>query len=267
MTTLDRGQVTTSAAEVYEAFYLPAIFRQWTPQMVEAANVQAGFDVLDVACGTGVLARDIFPVVGEKGTVTGLDINPGMLAVAIEREPRIRWIKDKAERLPFEDNQFDGVVSQFGMMFFEDREAAAAEMVRVLKPGRRLAVAVWDALETTPGYAALVDLLERLFGSEIAQGLRSPFNMGDRTLFEGYFSSLELEDVVVKTHRGTARFDSIRDWVFADAKGWVMSESFGDAELALLLKEAEISLAKFADERGRVRFDAPAHILSAQKLL
>ncbi|MEM7336513.1 MAG: methyltransferase domain-containing protein [Chloroflexota bacterium] len=266
MTVKDRGQVTNSAAEIYDEFYLPALFRQWTPLMINASYIGMGADVLDVACGTGVLARDVYSKVGPDGTVTGLDINSGMLAVARMREPNIKWVEHAAERLPFEANQFDAVVSQFGMMFFEDRETAVSEMVRVLKPGQRLAVAVWDALDTSPGYAALVDLLDRLFGSEIAQGLRSPFNMGDRTLFESYFNLPELEDVSIETHQGLAQFDSISDWVFTDAKGWVMSEAFGDGEMALLLKEAESALSSFADKNGRVQFDAPAHILSAQKV-
>ena len=266
MTVQERGQVTSSAAEIYDQFYLPALFRQWTPFMINAAKIRSGYDVLDVACGTGVLARDIYPHVGRAGSVTGLDVNDGMLAVARKSEPEIEWIADKAEQLPFEDDRFDAVVSQFGMMFFEDRNAAVAEMVRVLKPGQQLAVAVWDGLETTPGYCDLVGILDRLFGSEVAQGLRSPYNMGDREMFKAYFDVPELADVIVETHVGSTNFDSIQEWVFTDVKGWVMSEAFGDAEMALLLKEAETSLAKYADDHGRVKFDAPAHLLSARKV-
>ena len=265
MTVQERGQVTSSAAEIYDQFYLPALFRQWTPFMINAAKIKPGFKVLDVACGTGVLARDIYPHVGSAGSVTGLDINDGMLAVARDAEPEIEWIEHKAEELPFDDNHFDAVVSQFGMMFFEDRNTAVAEMVRVLKPGQRLAVAVWDSLETSPGYYELVDLLDRLFGSEVAQGLRSPYNMGDKGLFKSYFDLPELEDITLETHKGSARFESIQEWVFTDAKGWVMSEAFGDGEMALLLKEAETSLAKYVDAHGRVNFDAPAHLISARK--
>ena len=230
MTVQERGQVTSSAAEIYDEFYLPALFRQWTPLMIKVAGIHVGQNILDVACGTGVLARDIFNVVGRDGRVTGLDINPGMLAVARASNLEINWIDHRAEELPFDSNTFDAVVSQFGMMFFEDRHSAVSEMVRVLKPGQALAVAVWDSLETTPGYFELVDILDRLFGSEVAQGLRSPFNMGDQDLFMSYFNLPELEDVSLETHIGRAKFDSIRDWVFTDAKGWVMSEAFGDMQ-------------------------------------
>ncbi|MEM8860188.1 MAG: methyltransferase domain-containing protein [Chloroflexota bacterium] len=265
MTVQERGQVTSSAAEIYEEFYLPALFRQWTGSIIDAAGIAVKHNVLDIACGTGVLARDILPVVGRGGGVTGLDINPGMLAVARNQEPNINWVEHKAEQLPFEDNQFEAVVSQFGMMFFEDRHAVVAEMARVLRPGQRLAVAVWDSLENTPGYAALVDLLDRLFGSEIAQGLRSPYNLGNTELFASYFDLPELKDVRLETKIGYAQFASLQDWIFTDIKGWVMSEAFGDAELELLLKEAETALAGYADKNGRVKFEAPAHILSARK--
>ncbi|MFK7801452.1 MAG: class I SAM-dependent methyltransferase [Anaerolineae bacterium] len=265
MTVQERGQVTSSAAEIYDQLYLPALFRQWTPQMIQAANIQSGDNVLDVACGTGVLARDVYATVGTAGSVTGLDINPGMLSVAKASNSNIKWVEHKAESLPFEDKVFDGVVSQFGMMFFEDREAAVTEMIRVLKPGKQLAIAVWDTLDNTPGYAALVRLLDRLFGSEIAQGLRSPYNMGNQDLFKSYFDLSNLAGISVKTHKGTARFNSIQEWVYTDVKGWVMSEAFGNAEFELLLKEAETALAGYADEDGRVQFDAPAHIISARK--
>ena len=257
--------MTSSAAEIYDQFYLPALFRQWTSYLIKTADIQKGYKVLDVACGSGVLARDIVPIVGEPELVTGLDINGDMLAVARSRQPEINWIEHPAEKLPFDDNHFDAVVSQFGMMFFADRHAAVAEMIRVLRPGQRMSIAVWDCLDNTPGYADLVDLLDRLFGSEVAQGLRSPYNMGDRVLFESYFDLPELEDLKIETHTGYAQFATLRDWVFTDAKGWVMSEAFGDAELELLIKEAEISLAHYADENGRVKFEAPAHILSARK--
>ncbi|MEM7800946.1 MAG: class I SAM-dependent methyltransferase, partial [Chloroflexota bacterium] len=169
MTVMDKGQVTSSAAEVYEAFYLPAIFQQWTPTMIEAAKIGPGQSVLDVACGTGVLARGVYDAVGASGSVTGLDINPGMLDVARTKNSDISWVEHRAEKMPFEVGRFDAVVSQFGMMFFEDRKAVVSQMLRVLKPGGTLTVAVWDSLSNTPGYASLVQLLDRLFGSEIAQ--------------------------------------------------------------------------------------------------
>jgi ubiquinone/menaquinone biosynthesis C-methylase UbiE len=142
MSKITRGQVTASAAEVYEEFYLPALFQEWTGPMLEAARVEPGARVLDVACGTGVLARALTERVGPRGSVVGLDINEGMLTVARRVSPRVEWRAGAAEALPFEAESFDAVLSQFGLMFFDDRRAAIREMQRVLKPGGRLAVAV-----------------------------------------------------------------------------------------------------------------------------
>ncbi|MEM7802047.1 MAG: hypothetical protein AAF633_22830, partial [Chloroflexota bacterium] len=93
------------------------------------------------------------------------------------------------------------------------------------------------------------------------------YNMGDAAAFKAYFEGVGLDNVEVKTHVGRARFASIQEWVYTDVKGWVMSEAFGDAEFELLLKEAETALVGYADASGRVEFDAPAHIMSARKVV
>jgi SAM-dependent methyltransferase len=139
----DRGQVSGNAAEVYEEFFVPALFREWAIRVADAADIQPGWRVLDVACGTGILARTIAERLGAKGSVVGLDLNEGMLQVAKRKAPAIEWRQGRAESLPFEAHSFDATVSQFGLMFFEDRRAALQEMARVLKPGGHLAVAVW----------------------------------------------------------------------------------------------------------------------------
>src|SRR5262245_21700611 len=164
------GQVSADAAEIYEEFYLPALFQEWTGRMADAAHVAPGQRVLDVACGTGVLARAVGDRVGPAGSDVGLDLNPGMLAVARRTAPAIDWRQGRAESLPFPSASFDAVLSQFGLMFFADRPAAIREMQRALRPGGHLAVAVWASLDDTPGYAAFVALLRRLFGEETAAG-------------------------------------------------------------------------------------------------
>jgi ubiquinone/menaquinone biosynthesis C-methylase UbiE len=120
------GQVVATAAEVYDEFFLPALFEQWAGQVCDAAMVGAGHSVLDVACGTGVLARAARQRVGPTGGVVGVDINDGMLAVARRNEPAIDWQQGAAEQLGFDDDRFDAVVCQFGLMFFADRVAALA---------------------------------------------------------------------------------------------------------------------------------------------
>src|SRR5690606_31718220 len=134
-------------------------------------------------------ARSAAGRVGSQGAVVGVDINPGMLRVARIKAPEMQWLEASAEELPFEDESFDAVLCQFALMFFTDKVAALEEMARVLKPGGRLAVAVWDALENTPGYAAMTDLLRRLFGDEAARSLESPYSLGDTDRLRDLFAN------------------------------------------------------------------------------
>lgn len=265
MKNVQRGQVNTNAAEVYEDFFVPALFQQWPAQVAEAARVQTGMRVLDVACGTGILARSLAERLG-AGSVVGLDINPGMLAVAQRTAPLIEWREGAAESLPFEDASFDAVVSQFGLMFFEDRHAAIHEMVRVLKPGGKLAVAVWASLKDTPGYAAMAHLLQRLFGDTIAQALHVPYNLGSRQHLRRLFDKVSLSNVDLQTLEGAARFPSIAAWVYTDVKGWTLADVLDDAQVETLLRHAEHELAPFVGPNGRVEFPAPAHIVTATKV-
>jgi SAM-dependent methyltransferase len=265
MSKIESGQVSASAAEIYEEFYLPALFLEWTPRMADAARVAAGQRVLDVACGTGVLARALVERVGPGGSVVGLDINEGMLAVARRKAPAIEWRQGAAEALPFADASFDAVVSQFGLMFFQDRPKAIREMLRVLRPGGRLTVAVWDSLERTPGYAAFVSLLQRLFGEETAGALRSPFVLGDTHALRSLFRDGGAPDVQIVTHEGTARFPSIEAWVYTDVKGWTAADLIDEAGHKRLLAEAERELRHFLTGDGTVVLTAPAHIVTATK--
>lgn len=260
------GQVTRSAAEVYEEFFVPALFRQWAPRVADAAGLGPGQRVLDVACGTGVLAREAAGRVGPSGAVTGLDRNEGMLAVARREAPGIEWRPGRAEALPFADGAFDAVISQFGLMFFEDHLAALKEMWRVLRPGSgRLAVAVWDALDRSPGYAAMTALLRRLFGERVANEMRAPFALGDPEVLRSLFARAGIPGVEVCTLDGTALYPSLETWVRTDVKGWTLADLIDDAQYRTLLEQAERELSRYVRGDGTVEFRSPAHVATATK--
>jgi ubiquinone/menaquinone biosynthesis C-methylase UbiE len=260
------GQVSRSAAEVYEEFFVPALFRQWAPQVAKAAELEAGQKVLDVACGTGVLAREAARRVGPGGSVTGLDRNEGMLAVARRIAPMVEWRLAQAEALPFADGIFDAVVSQFGLMFFEDRVDALQEMWRVLRPGGRLAVAVWDTLDHSPGYAAMTGLLRRLFGDRIANELRAPFALGDPAALHSLFTQASIPGMELRTLDGVARYPSLEAWVRTDVKGWTLADLIDDTQYQTLLEEAERELSAYVQGDDTVMFRSPAHVVTATKL-
>lgn len=265
MSDIDKGQVSKNAAEIYEEFFLPALFQAWTQPIVSAAQISEGERVLDVACGTGVLARAALDCVGQTGSVVGIDINEGMLSVARAKAPTIVWHKGQAEQLAFKTDSFDVVISQFGLMFFSDKVSALKEMVRVLNPRGRLVIAVWDRLENTPGYAAITELLRQLFGNEVAKALEAPFSLGDLAELQALFAAANLHDIEINTQTGTATFASIEAWVHTDIKGWTLADMINDEQYTLLLDEAKQELAPFTTSTGEVKFDAPAHIVSWHK--
>jgi ubiquinone/menaquinone biosynthesis C-methylase UbiE len=262
---IEQGQVNRSAAEVYEEFFVPALFREWAPRVAAAAGIRPGDKVLDVACGTGVLAREAARRAAPGGEVMGLDRNPGMLDVARRQAPEIAWREGLAEALPYGAGAFDAVVSQFGLMFFDERTRALQEMLRVLKPGGRLAVAVWDRLETSPGYAAMAALLQRLFGERTAAALQAPFALGDQGELRSLFAAAGMPDVRITTEQGTARFPSLESWVHTDVKGWTLADLIDDAQYQQLLGAAQTGLKRFARPDGTVAFVAPAHIVTATR--
>jgi len=256
-----------AAATAYEDLFVPALFQQWAPQVVDAAQIRPGHRVLDVACGTGILAREASLRVGPNGAVAGLDPSAGMLSVAARLAPAVKWRQGSAESLPYPDQSFDAVVSQFGLMFFSDRGKSLLEMLRVLASGGHLAVAVWDSLDNIPAYALEVALLERIAGKNAADALRAPFVLGDRRELETLFKGSGVASVGIATHRGTARFPSIRVMVEADLRGWlpVMGVVLPEEQIKQILEEAEQVLSPYTSEQGRVMFDLPAHIVTGTK--
>jgi SAM-dependent methyltransferase len=261
----DTGQVVSSAAEIYDEFFLTALFDQWPPIIIELAGLAPGMRVLDIACGTGVLAIAANDAVKPNGSVVGLDLNPGMLAVARRKAPQIDWHESPAEALAFDDASFDAVVSQFGLMFFQDKPQAIREIVRVLRPGGRFAIAVWDSLDRVPGYAAATQLLSRLFGDEAAESLRSPYSLGDTEALAALFASAGVADVKIDTIDRNARYPSVRDWMHVDIRGWTLADQIDDAQFELLVTEGEKAFAHLVTADGAVEFSSPAHIVTATK--
>lgn len=262
-----RLQQQIDAASAYEDLFVPALFEQWTSRIAESAGVGPGQRVLDVACGTGVLSREVARRVGVDGHTAGLDLLPGMLEVARRFAPGIEWRQGNAEALPYADESFDAVVSQFGMMFFPDPEQALQEMLRVLVPGGRIAVAVWDAIETMPAYAEEVALLERMAGGAAADALRAPFALGESARLHEIARTAGAGDIAVETHAGMANFPSIRSLVEADLRGWlpVMGVALEESLIKQILAEAETTHAAYIDPRGRAVFVLSAHILTGMR--
>jgi SAM-dependent methyltransferase len=151
--------------EVYERALVPALFRPWAEDVVRLVDVDRSDAVLDVACGTGIVARLAKERTGPSGHVVGIDVNPAMIDVAREQAPDLEWRVGDAASLPVtESDGFTVVVCQQGLQFFPDPIAALAEMRRVLGPGGRLAVSTWRSDEEMAVLRELRAIAERHVG-------------------------------------------------------------------------------------------------------
>jgi SAM-dependent methyltransferase len=260
------SQTLIDAAKAYETLFVPALFGQWAPMVADAARIERGDRVLDIACGTGVLAREAASRTGPSGHVAGLDPNAGMLAVARSLAPGIDWRDGAAEALPFPDGSFDVVVCQFGLMFFSDRDKAIGEMLRVLAPGGRCVVAVWDGIESAPAFAALVGLLDQFAGRPAGDALRAPFVLGDSRALASLFEGAGANSVNVTTRDGAARFTEIREFVEAELRGWLpaMGVMLTQPQIDRILADAEAILARFVAADG-FAFDISAHLATCRR--
>ncbi len=208
-------QLDGSAPELYEKYLVPAITTKWADDLVGRAQPSAGEEVLDVACGTGVVARSASRCM-LHGHVTGLDLNKGMLAVAQTRVSEgapVDWIEGSALDLPFPAEKFDLVLCQLGLQFFPDRGRALREMRRVLSPSGRVALSVYSPIERTPGANAFVLALDSVLGpnaSKIKRGEHS-FNAPAELrelIVEAGFTRVEVRTVVQQIE-----FPSVLDYV------------------------------------------------------
>lgn len=208
-------QLEGSSPELYQRYLVPAITSKWADDLVDRARPRSGEAVIDVACGTGVVARSAAARMG-AGRVTGLDLNPGMLAVArtVPSEgATIEWIEGSALDLPFAAASFEVALCQLGLQFFPDRALALREMHRVLKASGRLALSVYSAIERTPGAHAFVLALDEVLGagaSEVKRGEHAFAAQGEveALLNEAGFAAVEVQAVVQEI-----AFPSVLDYV------------------------------------------------------
>lgn len=253
-------------AIAYEELWVPALFGQWSKIVATEAKLELKHQVLDIACGTGVLAQEVASRLSTPGQVTGIDSNPGMLSVAMEHNREIQWEQGPAENLPFQDQHFDIVLCQFGLMFFSDRVKAVQEMARVLKPGGRMLVAVWDALENIPAYSKSVSTIEKYGGSKAREALNSPFELGDKDVLRSTFNEAGVSDIAIATHTGTARFPDLKSMLDADLRGWlpVLGITLGEQDIQEIYNDASLALGNYISPNGNVNFDITAHVVTYQ---
>jgi ubiquinone/menaquinone biosynthesis C-methylase UbiE len=211
----EHWQLDGSAPELYERYLVPAITLKWATDLVDRAMPAPGETLLDIACGTGVVAR-LAAQRMRSGSVVGLDINPGMLTVARSRSnsgATITWLEGSALSLPFDDRSFGLVLCQLGLQFFPDRPLALREMKRVLAPSGRLALSVYSAIENTPGAHAFATALDDCLGSGASSVKRAEHIFSAADELGSEISEGGFQEVAVETVSKRVTFPSVLDYV------------------------------------------------------
>ncbi|MGI8574284.1 MAG: class I SAM-dependent methyltransferase [Egibacteraceae bacterium] len=263
-------QLRGSAAEAYEAHLVPAIFDAMSARLVAAAEVEAGDCVLDVAWGTGVVARAAAQRAGAIGAVTGVDVNPDMLATARRAAagitPSIAFEQADATDLPFDDGAFDVVVCQEALQFFSDRSAALREMRRVTRPGGRMACSVFRSLDHHRVYAVFARALGEHAGTQAAEMMGSPFALGDADLLRQAVSEAGWDAVEIRIAVSDERFPSVTEFVRQEAASSPLAgplSKLADDQHAALVATLEQRLSPYLDDGGLV-FPNETHIITGR---
>ena len=239
-------------AESYQRYFVPSIGAPLADDLIRAAGLQPGQRVLDVACGTGVVARRAAERVGAAGVVAGLDVNPGMLAVARSHTPpdvSIDWYQASAESMPLPDGVFDIVLCQMGLQFVTDRLAALREMQRVLASGGR-------AIVTTPGpkppmLAIMADALARHAGPDAASFVELVFSMHDVDEIGGLVRKASFREVDVRRKTATLRLPAPADFLWQYIHSTPLAETvsrMGEARRNALEQDVCTQWQKFVED-------------------
>jgi ubiquinone/menaquinone biosynthesis C-methylase UbiE len=258
----------SSFPEMYEQALVGPLFRPWAELMLEDAELVAGDRVLDVACGTGIVARLAKDRVGETGKVVGVDLNPPMLAVARRVAADIDWREGDAAALPLRENeQFDVIVCQQGLQFFADRLAGARQMRRALTAGGRLAVSTWRPDEELPLLRELRRVAERHVGP-IADRRHG---FGEAGPLEALLRDAGFRDVRSKTVSRSMHFDDAAVFVRLNATALVgmsaasgeMSNAERERSVAAIARDSTEALLPYTDQAG-LSFELGATVATAR---
>ena len=249
-------QLSGSAPEAYERYIVRPFIEDCTYHLVDVAALQSEERVLDVACGTGVVARLAASRLGPAGYVVGLDTNPGMLAMARgmtlpKTVASVIWQKADVIAMPFPDADFHVLFCQQGLQFFADKSNALAEMHRVLMPGGRLVLSVWRALEHCPWQRAVADALENHVSEATATSIRVPFALGESEEINSLLKDAGFRDVQIGIANHTIRHVSLEEFVPGYLFATPVASTAADLDervLTAIVDEIRASLRSYIDD-------------------
>lgn len=213
-----------SFPKLYEEIVVPLLFRPFVDDLLDRVALERGDRVLDVACGTGIVARCAKERLGPDAHVVGVDISAPMLAIAAERGPTIDWREGDAAALPVGGvERFDVVFCQQGLQFFPDKPAALREMKRVLAPGGRVAISCWRSADEVPFFREMQNVAEKHLGKIDDER----FGFGDAAALERLLTSVGFQDVKVAKVTRTIRFEDAPMFVKMNSQALVGESKVG----------------------------------------
>jgi ubiquinone/menaquinone biosynthesis C-methylase UbiE len=265
-------QFIRSVPENYERYLVPSIFAPWANDLVEVAALHPGQRVLDIACGTGIVARTAARRLESGGSVIGLDVSVPMLtaahAAAAQEGVAVDWREGRAVQLPLPEEAFDVVLCQQGLQFFPDRLAALREIYRVLASGGRLVLSVWREIERSPGFAVLTEALTHHMGPEAGNLMTAgPFGLSNTEELRALIAGANFKDVAIRPVVKTLRYPSSDEFVLRYTAGSALAGAVAgmdDTAWSALLAEVAQRLQSHADDRG-LAFPIESNIVTARR--
>ena len=264
----EQFNVTLEAAHLYERVAARHILGPWAASLVDAARVTEGERVLDLACGTGVVARLAAQRAGPRGHVIGVDLTAGMIAVArslpVPEGAPIEWLEGSALAIPLADSSVGVVLCQQGFQFFPDKPLAMREMRRVLERGGRLALSVWSGIGIYNG--AVGEALARFAGEAVAARFCASRNVPGRQEVEHLAGAAGFSEVRVRLNRMNIHLPALGGFVLEHLAGTPVAASLAavdDDTRENIGTSVARALRRFEDGDG-VTYPEEIHVLTAR---
>lgn len=250
-----RWEGVSVAAERYERDLVPALFEPWADALVDIAGAGTGDRVLDLACGTGVVARAAARRVMPGGRVCGVDVNEDMLTVARRAGAGIDWRQAEASRTGSPDAAFDIAFCQQGLQFMPDPLAVLREVRRVLAPGGQAVIATWCAADGgDAGYTPIARAFRRHVPDDPGPTgfISGIFALSDGSEVGRLAVAAGFDDVSVERRAATVRFPTAEAWVdaFLGAAPVPSISSLAGEARAAIVADAAIALQPYVDPTG-----------------
>lgn len=252
----DTFQLSGNAASIYEEQKVPAMFGPLADATLAVVPLHENDQVIDVACGTGIVARKVRQRLGPNARVVGVDLNEGMISkarsIADEGAPDCEWHVADVTKLPFDDRSFTMAFCQQGIQFFPDAEAALSEMRRVLRSNGRVAITVWAG--PSDFFIALANSLGKHINEGVASQSLAPFAFGDIVKL---FASMEAvgfqepKSQLLTIDRTIESRDAIEKEIMGNPVGPKVAE-LGSEGMAAIVAEVSEAISQYGQGNGFV---------------